>query len=72
MTKSPFVEEQKAKQEKLLKQLAELLGGSHNTDIWLKSPHQLLEGRTPQSYLDEDNLEVLEYFVHAIATGQPS
>lgn len=54
------------------KRLAELLGGSENALIWLNSPHPVLDNRTPESYVQEGKLEVLEYFIHAIETGQPS
>jgi uncharacterized protein (DUF2384 family) len=72
MTKTSFVKEQKAKQDKLLKQLAGLLGGVDNLDKWLNLPHPVLDHKTPQSYVDQGKLEVLEYFINAIETGQPS
>jgi len=56
----------------LMERLAELLGGSENALIWLNSPHPVLNSRTPESYVQEGKLEVLEYFIHAIETGQPS
>lgn len=56
----------------LKEQLADLLGGEDNAEIWLNSPHPMLGDRTPQSYVNEGKLEVLEEFIHAIATGQPS
>ncbi|MBD1922068.1 DUF2384 domain-containing protein [Microcoleus sp. FACHB-831] len=60
------------RREQLIECLGDLLGGSDNVEIWLKSPHPVLGGRTPQSYVDEGKLEVLEYFINAIETGQPS
>lgn len=59
-------------QPQLLERLAELLGGSDNARIWLNSPHPILDNRTPESYVEKNQLEVLEYFIHAIETGQPS
>ncbi|HIK12899.1 MAG TPA: DUF2384 domain-containing protein [Oscillatoriaceae cyanobacterium M33_DOE_052] len=58
--------------QKLMERLAELLGGTEEALIWLKSPHPVLDNRTPESYVKEGKLEVLEYFIHAIETGQPS
>ncbi|GAB4298630.1 MAG: hypothetical protein Fur0025_37150 [Oscillatoriaceae cyanobacterium] len=58
--------------QKLMERLAELLGGTEQALIWLKSPHPVLDNRTPESYVEEGKLEVLEYFIHAIETGQPS
>ena len=58
--------------QKLMERLAELLGGTEQALIWLKSPHPILDNRTPESYVEEGKLEVLEYFIHAIETGQPS
>jgi uncharacterized protein (DUF2384 family) len=72
MTKTPFVEEQKSKQEKLLKQLSGLLGGEENLNRWLNLPHLVLDNKTPQLYVERGKLEVLEYFIDAIETGQPS
>ncbi|MGK7874357.1 MAG: antitoxin Xre/MbcA/ParS toxin-binding domain-containing protein [Xenococcaceae cyanobacterium] len=60
------------RRDQLIEQLAELLGGLQNADIWMNSPHPVLGGRTPQSYVEEGDLEVLKYFIHAIETGQPS
>lgn len=56
----------------LKEKLAYLLGGENNAEIWLNSPHPMLGDRTPQSYVNEGKIEVLEDFIHAIATGQPS
>jgi uncharacterized protein (DUF2384 family) len=56
----------------LMERLTELLGGSKNALIWLNSPHPVLDSRTPKSYVQEGKLEILEYFIHAIETGQPS
>lgn len=56
----------------LMERLAELLGGLENALIWLNSPHPVLDNRTPESYVKEGKLEVLEYFIHGIETGQPS
>ena len=65
-------EKAEAEYESLIGQLEQLLGGAEKAEIWLNSPHPALDGRTPQSYLDEGKLEVLEYFIHAIETGQPT
>jgi uncharacterized protein (DUF2384 family) len=56
--------------DELIKELAELLGGKERLTVWLNVPHPVLDGRTPQSYLDEGKSEVLEYFIYAIETGQ--
>ncbi len=66
-----FLKHNRQKPE-LMERLAELLGGSENALIWLNSPHPVLDNRTPESYVEEGKLEVLEYFIHAIETGQPS
>lgn len=66
-----FLKHNRQKPE-LMERLAELLGGSENALIWLNSPHPVLDNRTPKSYVQEGKLEVLEYFIHAIETGQPS
>ena len=66
-----FLKHHRQKPE-LMERLAELLGGSENALIWLNSPHPVLDNRTPESYVEEGKLEVLEYFIHAIETGQPS
>ncbi len=58
--------------EELIARLSQLIGGLDNAKLWLNTPHPLIGGRTPQSYLDEGDLKVLSYFVHAIETGQPS
>lgn len=71
-TDSEQIKDQITRGKQLIERLGGLLGGSHNADIWLNSPHPVLEGRTPKSYMDEGKLEVLEYFIHAIETGQPS
>lgn len=62
----------KPTKEQLIQRLAELIGGSKNAQIWLNNPHPFLDGRTPQSYLDEGKLQVLDYMVHAIEAGQTS
>jgi hypothetical protein len=56
----------------LLGQMCGILGGPENLALWLNTPHPLLDGRTPQSYIDEGHLQVLSYFINAIETGQPS
>ncbi len=54
-------------------ELANLLGGMENAQIWINTPHPLLDGRTPISYNQEGKLQsVLTYFITAIETGQPS
>jgi hypothetical protein len=63
---------QQKREPELMERLAELLGGSENALIWLNSPHPVLDNRTPESYVQEGKLEVLEYFIQAIETGQPS
>ena len=53
-------------------ELANLLGGRENLEIWLNTPHPVL-GATPISYHQIGKLqEILTYFIHAIETGQPS
>ncbi len=55
-----------------MSELAELLGGWENLQIWLNTPHPVL-GATPQSYHQVGKLQsVLTYFIHAIETGQPT
>jgi hypothetical protein len=62
-----------ANREQLIKRLGELIGGADNVQCWLNSPHPVLGDRTPKSYEDEGKLQaVLEYFINAIETGQPS
>jgi Protein of unknown function (DUF2384) len=54
-------------------ELANLLGSMDNAQIWINTPHPLLDGRTPISYNQEGKLqEILTYFITAIETGQPS
>ena len=68
-----FLKQNQQKREpQLMERLGELLGGSENALIWLNSPHPVLDNRTPESYVQEGKLEVLEYFIQAIETGQPS
>jgi uncharacterized protein (DUF2384 family) len=55
----------------LIERLAELIGGADNAQRWLDTPHPFLSGRTPQSYIDEGKLEVIDYIVHCIEVGQP-
>ncbi len=50
---------QEREREELLLEMANILGGPENLDMWLKRPHPLLDGRTPQSYVDEGELRVL-------------
>lgn len=40
--------------------------------LWLDLPHPALGGGKPRSYLDAGELQVLEYAIYAIATGQPA
>ena len=62
-----------ADRKQLIKRLGELIGGTDNLQCWLNSPHPIFGGRTPKSYEDEGKLQaVLEYFINAIETGQPS
>lgn len=58
--------------KQLIEQLRSFLGGSiENVNIWLNSPHPYLENRTPQSFIDEGKIEVVEYLAWAMETGQP-
>lgn len=52
-------------------QLRGLLGGKiEYVKIWLNSPHPDLGGLTPQFFIDEEKLEVVESLAWAIEVGQ--
>ena len=61
-----------AETEQLIDRLMEAIDGSRgNVLIWLKAPHPDLGGRTPMSYIEEGQIEVVSALVWAIETGQP-
>lgn len=59
------------KKKQLVQKLEELVGGAENAQLWLKSPHPFLDGKTPQSCLDEKKLDVVDYILSATELGQP-
>lgn len=68
---SEFLDE-KARYEQLMVQLRGLLGGKiEYVKIWLNSPHPDLGGLTPQFFIDEEKLEVVESLAWGIEVGQP-
>ncbi|MCL1471367.1 hypothetical protein [Argonema antarcticum] len=69
---SPPVQDETARYEQLIDQLCRFMGGSMEyVNLWLNSPRDELDGRTPQSFIDEGKIEVVEYFAWAMETGQP-
>jgi hypothetical protein len=66
------LQDRTARFQQIMEQLRQFMGGSvDSVNIWLNSPHPYLDNRTPQSFLDEDKPEVVEYLVWAMETGQP-
>ncbi len=56
----------------LLARLQELLDGSmERVHLWLNAPHPDLGRRSPLSYLEEGNIQVVEALIWAMETGQP-
>ncbi|HEY9853567.1 MAG TPA: hypothetical protein V6D28_29125 [Leptolyngbyaceae cyanobacterium] len=67
ITDSPPVQDEAARYEKLISDLCRQMGGDINyVNLWLNSPHDDLDGRTPQSFIDEGKIEVVEYFPWAM------
>lgn len=56
---------------KLHKRLEQIIGGSKNAQQWFATPHPFLDGKTPQSLLDQGKFKTVDYIIHAIEVGQP-
>jgi uncharacterized protein (DUF2384 family) len=41
-------------------------------DVWLHRPNSQLDGRTPQSVIDEGRGKIIVDFAHDMITGQPT
>lgn len=70
--KSPPIEDRTSKREQLVEQLRRFMGGDMQcVNLWLNSPHPYLDNHTPESLLDEGELDTVEYLAWAMETGQP-
>jgi hypothetical protein len=56
---------------KLHKRLEQVIGGSENAKQWFNTPHPFLNGKTPQSLLNQGKFKTVDYIIHAIEVGQP-
>lgn len=65
--KSPSIQDQTARYEQLMASLYRNMGGDmESVTLWLTSPHPDLDNRTPQSFIDEGKIEVVESLAWAI------
>jgi uncharacterized protein (DUF2384 family) len=56
---------------KLHKRLEQIIGDSENAKRWFNTPHPFLDGKTPQSLLDQGKFKTVDYIIYAIEVGQP-
>jgi hypothetical protein len=64
---SAQLQDETARYEQLIEQLSRQMGGQmYYVNIWLNSPHPDLDNRTPQSFLDEGKIEVVESLAWAM------
>lgn len=64
---SAELQDETARYDRLIEQLRQFMGGQmYYVNIWLDSPHPDLDNRTPQSFIDEGKLEVVESLAWAM------
>ncbi|MBW4619128.1 MAG: MbcA/ParS/Xre antitoxin family protein [Cyanosarcina radialis HA8281-LM2] len=69
---SPELQDETARYDRLIDQLRRFMGGQmYYVNIWLNSPHPDLGGLTPQFFINEGKLEVVESLAWAMEVGQP-